>query len=47
MRDESEYHSSPPLFPYLKHLKAIEPSFVTISKLLSNKMGETFCEGLK
>ena len=29
------------------HLQAIDPSFVTITKPLSNKIGETFCKGLK
>lgn len=36
-----------PMFPYLKHLKAIKPSFLTITKLLSNEIGETLCEELK
>ena len=34
-------------FPYLKHLQAIDPSFVPITKSLSNKKGKTFCEGFK
>lgn len=34
MQNSSEY---PPLFSYLKHLQAINPSFVFINKLLSNK----------
>lgn len=34
-------------FPYLKDLQAIDPLFVTITKPLSNKSGETFCDGLK
>ena len=29
------------------YLQAIDPLFVTITKPLSNKRGETFCEGLK
>ena len=33
--------------PCLKHSQAIDPSFVTITKPLSNKIEETFCEGLK
>ena len=37
----------PPPFPYLKHLQAIDPSFVTITKPVNNERGETFCEGLK
>ena len=37
----------PPASRYLKHLQAIYPSFVTITEPLSNKWGETFCEGLK
>ena len=44
MRDWSE-HS--PKFPYIKCLQAIDLSFVTITEQLSNKIGETFCEGLK
>ena len=37
----------PHTFHFLKHLQAIDPSFVTITKPLSNKIGETFCEELK
>ena len=33
------------LFP--KNFQANYPSFVTIIKPLNNKIGETFCEGLK
>ena len=44
MRDWSEWF---PVFPYLKHLQAVEPSFVNITKTLSSKIGETFCEALK
>ena len=33
-----------PFHFFLKHLQGIDPSFVTISKPLSNKIGETFCE---
>ena len=44
IRGQSEY---PPKFPLLKHLKAIDPSFVTITKLSNDKIGETVCEGLK
>ena len=36
-----------PPFPYFKDLQAIDPSFVTIIKPLTNKIGETFCERLK
>ena len=36
-----------PPFLYLKDLQAIDPSFVTIIKLSSNEIRETFCEGLK
>ena len=36
-----------PPFPYLKHLLAIDPSFLTITKLSSNEIRETFCGGLK
>ena len=32
-----------PSNPYLKHVQATDPSFVTITKPLSNKRGETFC----
>ena len=35
------------MFPYSKHLQTIGPSFLTIIKLLRNKIAETFCEGLK
>ena len=44
MKDQSEYFST---FPYLKHLQALVPSFITIIKPLSNKIAEIFCEGLK
>ena len=37
----------PPLFPYLKRLHAVDPSFVTITKLSSNEIREIFCDGLK
>ena len=37
---------SPP-FSYMKHLQAIDPSFVTIIKPSTNTIGETFCEVLK
>ena len=37
----------PPPFPYTKHLQAIDPLFVTITKLSSNEIRKTFCEGLK
>ena len=36
-----------PTFPSSKHLQAIDSSIVTITNSLSNKIGETFCEGLK
>ena len=35
------------MFPYLKHLQAIDPSFITITKPLSNKIIQTFDEGLE
>ena len=38
---------SPLPFPYLEHLQVIDPSFVTIPRLPSNEVTETFCEGLK
>ena len=44
IQDYSEY---PPTFHYLKHLHLTDPSFVTITKPLSNMTGETFCEELK
>ena len=34
-------------FPNLKHLQAIDPSFVTITKLSNNETKETICEGIK
>ena len=34
MRDKSKYL---PKFPYLKHLQASDPSFVTITKSLNSK----------
>ena len=37
----------PSTFPYLKHLQAIDPSFLTITKLSSSEIRETFCEGVK
>ena len=40
MQDQSKY---PPPFPYLKCLQGINPSFVTITKPLSNKRGDSFC----
>ena len=36
-----------PYISFLKHLQAIDSSCVTITKPWSNKIGETFCEGLK
>ena len=44
MRDQSEHSST---FSYLKHPKITKALFVTITKPLSNKIGETFREGLK
>ena len=45
MQDESE---CVPTFPFSNHLQAIcSPSFVSITKPVSNKIGETFCESLK
>ena len=35
------------MIPYLKSLQAIELLFVPITKSLSSKIEETFCEGLK
>ena len=35
------------MFPCLKHLQAINFSFVTFTLRLSNKIGQTFYEGLK
>ena len=42
-----EITANTPPFPYLKHLQAVDPSFITITKLSSNEIKETFCEGLK
>ena len=36
-----------PFFPYLKHLQAIDPSFVAITKSLRKTIEDTFCKGLK
>ena len=44
MRDSSKYPSK---FPYSKHLQAIDLSFATFAKPLSNKIEETFHEILK
>ena len=35
------------MFIFLKYLQAIDNSLVTITKPLSNRIGETACEGLK
>ena len=34
-------------FSSLKYLQTINPSFLTITKLSSNEIRETFCKGLK
>ena len=34
-------------FPNLRHLQAIDPSFVTSTKLSNNETKETICEGIK
>ena len=39
--------SAPLRFLILKHLQVIDISFLTITKPLTNKEGETFCERLK
>ena len=44
MRCLSKY---PPMFPYLKYFQGIDPLLLTITKSLSNKIGEIFCKGLK
>ena len=44
IRDWSKY---PLTFPYLKDLQAMEPSFLAITKLISNKIRERFRKGLK
>ena len=44
MRGQSEQPSE---FPDLKRCQAIDPSFVTITKPLSNNIGEARYEGLK
>ena len=43
MRDQREYS---PRFPFLKHLQRNDPSFVSITKPLKNKLGDAFGEGL-
>ena len=35
---------APPMLPYSEHLQAIDSSFVTITKPLSNKIGGKICE---
>ena len=42
--DYSEYTRT---FPYLKHLQAIGPSFVIMTRTLSNKVAKIFCKELK
>ena len=37
----------PLTFSFLTHLQATDLSFVIITKALSNKIGEAFCEELK
>ena len=37
----------PPYISFLKQLKAVHPSFVTITKPLGNKIGKAFYPGLK
>ena len=37
----------PLTFLFLKHLQTIDSSIVTITKPLSDKIGETICKGLK
>ena len=44
MPGQTKYH---PNFPGSKHLQTIDPSFATMTKLLTNKKGETSCERLK
>ena len=39
--------NTPRPFPYIKHLQAIDSSFATVTKLSTNRIRETFCEGLK
>ena len=44
----AQYWSECPLtIHFLKHLQAVDLSFVTITKPLSNKIGEPFFKGLK
>ena len=47
IKEISKIRANTLTLPFLKHLQAINPSFVTITKPLKNKIGETFCEGLK
>ena len=42
-----DYREDPPTFHYLKHFQVTNPSFVTITKPLSNITEKTFCEELK
>ena len=39
--------NTPSPFPYLKHLQAIDPSFVTMTKLSSNELKKTIEKELK
>ena len=39
--------NNPSMFPYFRQLQAVDPLFVTITKPISFKIGQTFCEGLK
>ena len=42
-----EIRANTPSFLYLRHFQAIDTSFLTITKLSSNGIRETFCEELK
>ena len=44
VQDQSKY---PPMLPYLEHLQATNPSYVTMTTPLSSKIGENFYEGMK
>ena len=35
------------MLPYLEHLQATDPSYVTMTTPLSSKIGENFYEGMK
>lgn len=46
-RNYLKCESNVPILPCLKHLQIIDPSFLTITKSLSNRIGEIFNKRLK